>query len=45
VSVLYSLEVSDEHKLHVKVGYAWADDDASHRQREKRVSLGYVKSI
>ena len=45
VSVLYSLEVSDEHKLHVKVGYAWADDETSGRQREKRVSLGYVKSI
>jgi hypothetical protein len=45
VSVLYTLDVSEEHKLHVKVGYAWAEDETSGRQREKQISLGYMKSI
>jgi len=45
VSVLYSLKVSDDHRLHVKAGYGWDDPETGNRQRESRISLGYAKPI
>jgi len=45
VSLLYSVRVSDEHRVHVKLGYGWDEGEPQHRQRESRVSLGYAKPI
>jgi hypothetical protein len=45
VSLLYSLEVSEGHRVHLKVGYGWDDQEAGERRRESRISLGYVKPI
>jgi hypothetical protein len=45
VSLLYSVRVSDEHRVHVKLGYGWDEGESQHGQRESRVSLGYAKPI
>jgi hypothetical protein len=51
VSILYSLDVSDEHKVNLKAGYGWGRRDASEaqpssdRERECRFTLGYEKPI
>ena len=46
VSVLFARKVSEESKVHLKVGYSWGGDAAgSHTSRDCRVSLGYEKPI
>jgi len=46
VSVLFARKVSEESKVHLKVGYCWGGDAASSdTSRDYRVSLGYEKPI
>jgi len=45
VSLLFVRRVSDENKLHVKVGYSWGAGVGDQPGRDCRVSLGYEKPI
>jgi len=45
VSVLFARKVSEENKLHLKVGYSWGGDPGGDTSRDYRVSLGYDKPI
>ncbi len=41
VSVLYSRDVGDEHRIEFKAGYAWSVDVGGGRDRERRFAFGY----
>jgi len=46
VSVLFARKVSEENKLHLKLGYSWGEDAGSgDTSRSYRLSLGYEKPI
>ncbi len=46
ISVLFARKVSEESKVHLKVGYTWGGEAAgSCTSRDCRVSLGYEKPI
>ncbi len=46
VSVLFARKVSEENKLHLKVGYSWGGNaDSGDTDRSYLVSLGYDKPI
>jgi len=45
VSLLYSHRVDEEHRVEVKLGYAWGEDAESGRDRNCRLTLGYENPL
>ena len=45
VSLLYSHRVDEEHRVEVKLGYAWGEGAESGRDRNCRLTLGYEKPL
>jgi len=45
LTLLYSHRVDEEHRLLVKMGYAWGEEAESERDRDCRLTLGYEKPL
>jgi hypothetical protein len=45
VSLLYSHRVDEEHRVEVKLGYAWGEGAESGPDRHCRLTLGYEKPL